>query len=109
MSYQVGQKVICITDFRNEPKKKPLLNFFPRVGQIYTVREILISSSGFPALRLVEIINPLYVYKSHNNPAGKKSELCFRFRHFRPVIDTKLDVFRKMCIDPELNLVKELS
>lgn len=77
--FRVGQKVVCV--------KGPLLKnsntIQPKIGEIYTIREIYVDPLGGEGLRLVEIICPKH---SSGMEYG-----YFRSR-FRPVVERKTDI-----------------
>lgn len=81
--FRIGQKVVCV--------RGPLGNsdapYKPKVGQIYTIREIY-TDHPCPelgaALRFEELRNPM-------NPFHKK-EYGFYACRFRPVVEKKTDI-----------------
>lgn len=90
-NFRVGQKVVCVDSEPGEPRRNP--EQWPLRGSVYTIRSFNPQSGG---VRLVEIVNPAYLYK------GGWMELSFFPRRFRPVKTTNIDVFRQM-----LNPVRE--
>jgi hypothetical protein len=71
----------------------------PVVGVVYTVREWVPDIPSYPdgklrdCVRLDEIRNPVYRYR-HG-----RAEAAFICRHFRPLSDSRLDVFRSLLAD----------
>lgn len=72
----------------------------PREGVVYTIRGVFPpqpvadgSGSALPLL-LNEIVNPAVEY-----PDGKVSEPSWASTRFRPVDETRLDVFRNLLVD----------
>lgn len=86
-----GQFALCIYPF--EPHGPYYDEALPRKGTVYTIREAfdwLHPLMGMIAVvRLVEIVNPVRIYR--NGP----DEAIFGADCFRPVVDSKLAIFRK--------------
>lgn len=97
--FRVGQLVVCVRDdgFPNKETMRQRGAEFPVRGRIYTMRDLYASDrGGLLCCRLVEITNPTL------------SVLCgcygaepgFSVSRFRPVVDSRLDVFREMLVRP---------
>lgn len=87
MTFHVGQRVVCISRFDDDPDG---YTTFPRRGQIYTVRTVE-AEDGREWLRLHEIFN---------DPSGYEEGIEGRFwsARFRPVVErtTDISIFRWM-------------
>ena len=96
MSFHIGQQVVCVNDcFSPRPYWRQAVRAFPRVGSIYTIREIC-EEDGLVGFMFEEIVNRRAHFKSgYDEPA-------FNSRNFRPVRKTSIEVFRKLLapIDP---------
>lgn len=93
MSFQVGQKVVCVDDsgpIDGDPRKVPGGDYVPnmiRRGAIYTVRTVgFYPRWGEQGIRLHEVVNPIREY------IGGNSEVCFAAHRFRPLIERKTDI-----------------
>lgn len=86
----VGQRVVTIGDW----DKRAHMPNLPKKGIIYTIREIIVRREkvGF---RLVEIQNPPF-----NSVLDGSEEPAFHSVHFKPVDESKIDVFRKIAANP---------
>lgn len=85
--FHIGQRVVCVDD-------KGLT-----AGRVYTVREVTVSPiDNSEAIRLIEIIRPI-------GPGDGGNEPPYRFFRFRPVDETRLEVFRAMLVTPPRELV----
>ena len=90
MSFHVGQLVLCIKvgPWRHGYGDEA----FPVGGQVYTVRRIEPAAGDEPGLMLHEINNtPRFYSCPHGTVFDEK---CFASSHFRPLDDTKLEIFR---------------
>jgi len=85
--FHVGQLVVCV-DGRWD-RCSGYKEFSPTKGVVYTVREIVEHGENI-GLQLEEIINPPYLY------IEGFCEVAFAAARFRPVVETRLDVFREM-------------
>jgi hypothetical protein len=92
MAFRVGQKVVCVSDMIIRMAEFVVQ---PRVGCIYTVRDVYRSLGNFDAIHLVEIKNGLHI-------SGR--EFGFHAVRFRPVVERKTDisVFTKMLTDTKI-------
>lgn len=85
----VGQRVVCVSDdwgpyaARSEQRGTKL----PSVNRVYTIRAIELVG-GEIGLYFVELINPKI--------AMNGTEQCFIAANFKPVDESRLDVFREM-------------
>jgi len=91
--FSVGQLVVCVDDSIGNWRIRGQKYVFDlgglQKGKIYTIRETLICPlHNHPAVRLVEIIRPSHIVY--------RGEAPFSMRRFRPVVETRLDVFREM-------------
>lgn len=114
MSYRdwyVGMKVVCVNDTFDE--RRPLAavaqELIPTQGYIYTVREIGILlpwKRPEVCVRLVEIINPIKLYRSPDLKFNRY-ERCFLASRFRPVQAraTDISIFTSM-LSPERGKVE---
>lgn len=88
--FHVGQLVKCVEAFESRSAVPVAM---PQKGTVYTVREIEIADGGNhpgdPFLRLVEIINDPWPCR------GRSVEPAFWYARFRPIDDTRLEIFRK--------------
>lgn len=87
--FHVGQRVVCISDATSGASSSEYLSrgyVFPVTGCVYTIRFICPIKKN--VLLLEEIFNRPLPYRT--------SEPGFGFRHFRPVKDTSIEVFRKL-------------
>lgn len=85
MTFRVGQKVVCIHDFKPYPDE-----VHPVRGGVYTVRDCFPSAyfDGMYAVRLEEIVNARLTY------AHGVDEVAFLSIRFRPLTD--ISVFTRM-------------
>lgn len=96
----VGQRVVCIVDDWNSDQSRRLIEAHPtfkfaKKGIVYTIREVVpnITRDGL-GLRLVEIVNPTL------GTSVGPFEPTFQIEAFRPVDETKIDVFRRIAANP---------
>lgn len=93
---QVGDKVICITDFSVDPRSHGLR--IPLMHGTYTIREIGIAVDNwgerFVSFKVKEIVNI---------PLNGKKEVMFTYTGFRPSEPhaKAMDVLRKIAKDPK--------
>lgn len=84
MTFQVGQKVVCIGDCTSEPVQGEVL---VRKGEVYTVRGIVhFNNLDGPGLYLHEIRNPVI------DTTDGRVERAFGIEGFRPVVERKTDI-----------------
>ncbi len=91
--YAVGQVVVCVDNsgIQGNSDNGAVVNT-PIEGGIYTVRQIRPADERLGAgLILAELINPVVTW-----PDGRRGEVAFHARRFRPAVETSLDVFEKM-------------
>ena len=87
--FHVGQMVVAVSN----PSEKAMAYWigqgmrYPVIGCVYTIRE-LGQSLGRPAVRLVEIVNPIIHAQGY--------EPGFAAYRFRPVKDTSIEVLRSL-------------
>lgn len=85
MTFRVGQKVVCIREFRDT--RCPLTKHWPKLNVVYTIREIRVSrSDGELYFHLNELVNPV------GNFSQGRGEAYFYSRNFRPVVERKTDI-----------------
>lgn len=84
MTFRVGQRVICISEWDNESY---LWCAVPRLNEVYTVRDL--DDDG---IRLVEIVNPVQLVQCTSTSLLSKSEPSFWCCNFRPVVEQKTDI-----------------
>jgi len=97
VSFHVGQLVVCVDD-GNWPWPEGHAAM-PKRGVVYTVRESVVSwTNGHPCVHLVEIVNPIGDYE------GGVGEIWVAERRFRPVDETRLEVFRKIAASPRQSI-----
>lgn len=93
MSFYPGQHVVCVDDTeQSSPQSvgiKPVIK-----GTVYTVRDFLNATpwGGDLGVRLGEIINPLHPKWG--------CEYGYLISRFRPLKDSRLDVFRQHLVSP---------
>lgn len=100
MSWELkaGMRVVCIdgkfTDFVH--RLAPVLGVkLPVKGTVYTLRYVGIDlADGIPGCLLVEIVNPQVPYTN-----GAVHEPFWGLSRFRPLDETRLDVFRNLLVD----------
>jgi hypothetical protein len=92
MSFHIGQQVVCVNDcFSQRPYWRRAVRTFPRLGSIYTIREIC-EEEGLIGFMFEEILNHRAHFKSgYDEPA-------FNSRNFRPVRKTSIEMFRKLLV-----------
>lgn len=98
--FHVGQLVLCADDDfdPNQIRRWPGVTF-PRRGVVYTVRDAFVEPRFTPRphdlfLRLVEIVN-----KPQETYIGPY-ETMFGANRFRPLDDSRLEVFRQLLVNP---------
>ena len=84
MTFRVGQKVVCIDNSMAPGLQRWHGQTYPEIGPVYTVRAIVLSSSGYECLLLAEIVNPI--------PDGYRGEGGFEAVRFRPIVERKTDI-----------------
>lgn len=92
--FHVGQLVICVRD----DIQRPFDETTPRKGVVYTVRELVQHAEDRVGVKLVEIINAPQFY------ANGCRECSFTSEAFRPLDDSRLDVFRKALTDAPVDM-----
>ncbi len=87
MAFRVGQKVVCIkANFYNPQYKLP--HNLPKVGDIYTIRNMDIGTCGDDGVPQVALMFHELVY-----PVLKCGfEFSFSASSFRPLVDRKTDI-----------------
>jgi hypothetical protein len=90
MDFHIGQHVICICDrWSNEPTWRAAVHTFPKLGGIYTIRDIC------PRVDVVGLVfeeiwhEPAWFCVGLVEPA-------FNIKRFRPVRKSNIDLFKKM-------------
>jgi hypothetical protein len=105
MSFQVGQRVVCVcVNFSHEPVWRSVVRVFPELGAVYTIRSIC-AAGDLIGFCFEEIINPPgHFSRGFVEPA-------FDSRRFRPVRMTNIDVFRALLVplDEKSNREPELA
>lgn len=97
--YQPGMRVVCIDDvwppFIQAEQRLGRCNF-PEKGRVYTLREVFIAPEvGVVVVRLREINNPPVAVFGD----GSLGEPCWGAHRFRPLDESRLDVFRDLLVD----------
>ena len=91
-NFHVGQKVVCVE--RTVPLPPgiyaPLPSWVPKVGGVYTIRDIMPSSHFDTGVRLEEFVAPKALVN------GRLFEPVWDASRFRPVRATSIDVFTAM-------------
>ncbi len=75
MSYNVGDRILCV----NDKNWKVILPNYPECGELYTIRGILEYTNGDIGFLLEEVVNPIiapYIYET--------AFLTHRFTKFDP-------------------------
>jgi hypothetical protein len=94
---RIGQKVIYVDD-APRPGAGIVHETAPKVGHIYTIREIVPAEELYGldenGLLLVEVVNRMRKYVCKFGPVV--CEMCFRESRFRPVQTTNIDMFLRM-------------
>jgi len=86
----VGQKVVCVNDAETySPDCVP-----PALHGTYTVRDLIEVPSFGLAIRVREIVNPLYRHKHVGNV-----EYLYGAARFRPLESKAIKLFRKIARD----------
>lgn len=90
MNFQISQHVICICDrWSTEPTWRAAVHTFPKLGGIYTIREIC-DRVGIIGLMFEEIRHgPAWFCVGYVEPA-------FNAKRFRPVRRSNIDILKKM-------------
>jgi hypothetical protein len=96
MDFYIGQRVVCISDrFSDEPSWRAAVCTFPKLGSVYTIRDIC-HRVDLVGLLLEEIWHePAWFCVGFVEPA-------FNIKHFRPLRKTNVDIFKKM-LEPAPN------
>jgi|GEM_PF-5587989 len=100
--FKPGMRVVCIHPY-DSPREVGIAVRYgvrtPRKGVVYTIREVLlpeklpeISNTVLP-LRLIEIVNPPVRF------VNGVLEPAFPSTRFRPLDESRLDVFRDLLVD----------
>jgi len=98
---RVGMPVLCVSDLNGHRAFKSWSGSIPTRGGVYFIREVLPDPRrGFSGvfLRLREIVNR--PYDSHVGPF----EAAFAVKHFRPLDERRIDVFRQILVDCPLEV-----
>ena len=90
-----GRCVAC----RRGPTSEQVLTYghglglhLPRLGEVYTLREIVLNEDHHqPVVRLAEIVNPALAWRG-----GRVLELAFAAGMFRPLPITSIEQFRRL-------------
>lgn len=90
MAFEVGQRVVCIAD---RPTNDDGLPNFVVKGHIYTIRGVG-TFKGNHGVWLEELANP----KTKGSWGCR--ERGFGVGRFRPVNESRLDIFRKLLVEP---------
>lgn len=91
MSFHVGQLVVCVDD---RPRRGSVVYHLPvplRRGTVYTIIDTGVSNKGAPIVRIAEAL-------PHKGSSG------FFADRFRPVDETRLEVFRKIAANPKIEV-----
>lgn len=98
--FKPGMRVVCISDewmpgFKEQEQLRHGSDF-PVRGCVYTLRDVIIAEdTGDLLVRLVEIINsPVVILWD-----GSIGEPLWGAFRFRPLDETRLDVFRNLLVD----------
>ena len=92
MDYHIGQHVICICDqWSNEPTWRAAVRSYPKLGGIYTIRDIC-DREGAVGLMFEEIWHEPALF------CVGLVEPAFNIKRFRPVRKSSIDVFRKLLV-----------
>lgn len=67
---------------------------YPRGGQDFTIREIVLNEEGRIFFLLIEIKNDLILHK------GTLQETRFFSGHFRPIRQTDISIFKALLVKP---------
>jgi len=90
--FHVGQLVVCVDDGKNRmgPQNRRHVLHGLKKGIVYTIRWVGMSPDHglYLCVRVVEITRPIYLHLNE--------EIPFCAARFRPVVETRLDVFREM-------------
>ena len=92
-NFVVGQKVVCVDDkWANSDHPVHKETIHPKIGHVYTIRDMGPNVDGEIALRFVEIRNKRRLFRDGVDEAN------FFHWHFRPVKENKTDIsiFKKM-------------
>jgi hypothetical protein len=92
-NFHVGQKVVCIDDNDSPPKGHQVLTVMvlPKVGKVYTVREVLTGVvGGSPCVLLQEI--PDQIVEVLSNGVHRVGTIVFYAHAFRPLVERKTDI-----------------
>jgi hypothetical protein len=98
--FKPGVRVVCVFDdwppgFKEQEQLRHG-SAFPVKGRVYTLRDVVISEDTRELLvRLVEIVNPPVVIL-WDGSIGEPLWGAFRFR---PLDESRLDVFRNLLVD----------
>lgn len=87
MTFHVGQKVVCISEFEESEAAKYFGVALPIVNDVYTVRNLVLCDEGELGLRVAEITNPEVTHR-----CGTYAEPAFSYRCFRPAVEKKTDI-----------------
>ena len=97
--FKAGMLVVCIDDawppFIKAEQRLGRCGF-PEKGRVYTLRDVFIAPEvGVLVVRLCEIHNPAVAVFGD----GRLGEPCWGAHRFRPLDESRLDVFRNLLVD----------
>ena len=96
MDFYIGQHVICICDqWSNEPTWRAAVQTYPKLGGIYTIRDIC------PRVDLIGLLFEEIWHEPAMFCIGPV-EPAFNIKRFRPVRKSNIDIFKKM-LEPASN------
>lgn len=100
--FQIGDKVICVNDYKNPETRKELLIDMPnwvKKGEKYTVRGFL-DSDFVIGVYLEEVKNPVKYFKLIN----KVAEGAFATWRFEKLKEDKVTIEKEIKIREEVNI-----
>lgn len=93
--YQPGRRVVCVADFSILLRR--YCTAVPQKGRIYTIREALLEASHSKAQTLGLRFEEFSAFGLPGAPLPiTDGEVAFEASCFRPLDETRLDVFRRM-------------
>lgn len=95
--YQPGRRVVCVTDFGKNETLRQICTVLPVKGRVYTTRETKIGQSS----KSPEDLGLMFVeFRSFARPHHPRrfveGEVSWAADEFKPLDETRLDVFRRM-------------
>ena len=96
---QVGDMVVCINENVLNPYYKNLTTIYPKLNNIYTIREILIDIDGLVCYRLEELPDQSLVMY----------DVVWEAVCFRPVKKTSIEVFEKLIESIPTDILEEIE